>query len=93
MHKADTPWNKHAWCNVTQGKERTENGSYLGSLPLPVPPCSLAESVLLFTTPASESAGDRQGGKKREAGEAVSACVCESVCVCVRIWGGESKGG
>lgn len=30
-------------------KERRENGSYLGSLPLPVPPSSSAEGALLFT--------------------------------------------
>lgn len=63
---------------VAQRKERTENGSYLGSLPLPVPPCSSAESVLLFTTPASESGGDKQGGKKGEArGECVCVCAYE----------------
>lgn len=47
-------------------RAKIENGSYLGSPPLPVPPCSSAESVLRFTTPASESGGDKWEERERQ---------------------------
>ncbi len=89
-HSKDKDTQQLCSCNVTtavaQRKERTENGSYLGSLPLPVPPCSSAESVLLFTTPASESGGDKRGGKKGEAGgECVCVCAYERESRAVRV--------
>lgn len=65
---------------LAQRNERRENGSYLGCLPLPVPPCSSAESVLLVTTPASQT--NREGRRERQG---------EKVCVHMREWGGMSR--